>query len=108
MGIPSLACFILPKNCSPVSAEGQHPGLYPPFGAHKIPGLFALKDPGPSSWPMASQERKQPQEEVFKGAIIFLFGSLLSPALGHPSVPTSYPTPHTLTSGSVGDPTGNH
>ena len=58
MGIPSLECFFLSPKIALLSVlwGGQHPGLYPPFGAHKFHGLFALKGPGPSLQPTHGEE----------------------------------------------------
>lgn len=51
--------FLSPKLLS-CQSWGQQPGLYPPFWAHKFPGLFALKATGPSLQPEASR----PEEDA--------------------------------------------
>ena len=68
-------------------------------------GCLPLKAQVPPYSPR--MERSQAQEEAFQGAIVLLFG-LPCPVLGHPSIPTFQLFLHTLTSGAVGDPIGNH
>lgn len=99
--------FPLPQNCSPVSVGwgGSTLDFTLPLGLTSSMGCLPLKTQVPPYGPR--MERSQAQEEAFKGDIVLLLG-LPCPALGHHSIPTFQLFLHTLTSGAVGDPIGNH
>lgn len=106
MGIPSLNISSSPQKLLSCQCWGGSTLDFAlPLGLTSSMGRLPLKSQVPPHGPR--MQRSQAQHEALTGDIVLLSG-LPCPVLGHPSVPTFQLFLHTLTSGAVGDPIGNH